>query len=219
MNHRCILFDLDNTLYPKSAGLMQAIGKRINLFMTERLGIDPNEVREKRDGFLKAFGTTLNGLRRGYSVDPDEFLAFVHDLPIGNYLQYEPALDRMLERLEVRKIVFTNADAQHARHVLSCLGITRHFESIIDIHLLEFLNKPDRRSYLKALEFACVQSGECVLVEDHLPNLIPAREMGMTTVMVGEGPAANGADHRIARITDLGELVNTWQSAVNNLIT
>lgn len=47
MNHRCILFDLDNTLYPKSAGLMQAIGKRMNLFMIERLGMDPSEVREK----------------------------------------------------------------------------------------------------------------------------------------------------------------------------
>jgi putative hydrolase of the HAD superfamily len=211
MNHRCILFDLDNTLYPKSVGLMQAIGKRMNLFMVERLGIHPDEVREKRDGFLKSFGTTLNGLRRQYSVDPDEFLAFVHDLPISCYLQYEPALDRMLERLELRKIVFTNADAQHARHVLSCLGITRHFESIIDIHLLEFVNKPDRRSYLKALEFVSAQSGECVLVEDHLPNIIPAREMGMTTVIVGEGRAVNGAHHHIARITDLGELVNSWK--------
>jgi putative hydrolase of the HAD superfamily len=210
MNHRCILFDLDNTLYPKSAGLMQAIGKRINLFMIERLGMDPNEVREKRDGFLKTFGTTLNGLRRRYSVDPDEFLEFVHDLPIGSYLQSDPALDRMLGRLEIRKMVFTNADAKHARRVLSCLGITRHFESIIDIHLLDFINKPDRRSYLKALEFASVQSGECVLVDDHLPNIIPAREMGMTTVMVEEGHAPNGAHHHIARITDLEGLVRGW---------
>ena len=211
MNHRCILFDLDNTLYPKSAGLMQAIGKRMNLFMVERLGIDPNEVRQKRDEFLMSFGTTLNGLRRRYSVDPDDFLAFVHAVPIGSYLRYEPTLDRMLGRLELRKIVFTNADAQHARRVLSCLGITRHFESIIDIHLLDFVNKPDRRSYLKALEFASVQSGECVLVEDHLPNIIPARAMGMTTVMVGEGHAVDGADHHIVRITDLEALVHSWQ--------
>lgn len=211
MIHRCILFDLDNTLYPKSAGVMQAIGKRMNLFMVERLGMDPNEVREKRDGFLKSFGTTLNGLRRCYSVDPDEFLDYVHDLPISRYLQLDSALDGMLERLEIRKIVFTNADAKHARRVLSCLGITRHFESIIDIHLLDFVNKPDRRSYLKALEFASVQPGECILVEDHLPNIIAARQMGMTTVMVGEEPSANSAHHHIARITDLGELVMHWQ--------
>ena len=60
----------------------------------------------------------------------------------------------MLERLELRKIIFTNADAKHARRVLSRLGIMRHFESIIDIHLLEFVNKPDRRAYLRALDFA-----------------------------------------------------------------
>ena len=35
---RCALFDLDNTLYPKSCGLMQEIGDRINLYMVERLG-------------------------------------------------------------------------------------------------------------------------------------------------------------------------------------
>lgn len=130
----------------------------------------------------------------------------MHDLPIASYLQFDPALDNMLERLETRKIVFTNADAPHARRVLSCLGITRHFESIIDIHLMEFVNKPDRRSYLKALEFASVQPRECVLVEDHLPNIIAAREMGITTVLVGEAPTANGAHHHISCITDLENL-------------
>jgi putative hydrolase of the HAD superfamily len=211
MKHRCVLFDLDNTLYPKSTGLMQAIGKRMNLFMTERLGIDAKEVSEKRDGFLKTFGTTLNALRRHYCVDPDEFLNFVHDLPIASYVQYEPALDQMLGRLELRKIVFTNADAQHARRVLSCLGITRHFESIVDIHTLEFVNKPDRRAYLKALDFVCAQAEECVLVEDHLPNIIPAGQIGMTTVIVGEDAGDGGAHHHIRRITELGELVGSWQ--------
>jgi putative hydrolase of the HAD superfamily len=201
------LFDLDNTLYPSSCGLMREIGNRINRYMIERLGVVPADVSKMRDDFLKAFGTTLNALRRYYAVDPDEFLDFVHDIPLVPFLQHEPALDQMLGRLELRKVIFTNADARHARRVLSRLGILRHFESIIDIHMLEFVNKPDRRAYLKALDFASVQAEECVLIEDSARNLAPAGRLGMTTVLVGEGTRTDGAHYHIARITDLENLL------------
>jgi putative hydrolase of the HAD superfamily len=205
---RCVFFDLDDTLYPESSGLMQAIGDRINRFMIERLDIDPAEVSKIRDGYLKSFGTTLNALRRYYPVDPDEYLDFVHDIPISQHLQYDPALDQMLERLKPDKIIFTNADAKHARRVLTRLGILRHFEAIIDIHMLDFCNKPDRRAYLKALDFASALPEECVLVEDSMANVLAAREVGMTTIMVGEGVHLRGAHHHIDRITDLENLLN-----------
>jgi putative hydrolase of the HAD superfamily len=200
---RCALFDLDNTLYPKSCGLWDEIGRRMNLYMVERLGMDPQEVSTKRQDLLKAFGTTLNALRRHYYVDPDEFLSFVHDIPLSRYIQYDPDLDRLLEKLQLRKIIFTNADAQHARRVLSRLGILRHFESIIDIHLLEFINKPDRRSYQRALEFASARPEECILIEDLVGNILPARRMGMTTVVVGHKESSDGAHYYIDRIIDL----------------
>ena len=206
---QCIFFDLDNTLYPRSCGLMRTIGERINLYMIERLGIQPADVSRMRDDFLRSFGTTLNALRRFYDVDPDEYLDFVHDIPISRYLQYEPELDQMLERMQTRKIVFTNADAKHARRVLSRLGILRHFESIIDIHLLDFVNKPARRAYFTALDFASVRPEVCLLVEDSLVNVIPAKELGMTTVLVGEETHSHGAHHHIGRITDLENIITS----------
>ncbi len=205
---RYILFDLDNTLYPQSSGLWEAIGDRINLYMMERLGMSPEEVSRKRDAFLAAFGTTLNALRHYYDVDPDEFLAFVHDLPLRNYIEYDADLDRMLERMSPRKVIFTNADAPHARRVLACLRITRHFERIIDIHALEFINKPDRRAYLKALEFISARPEECAIVEDSLVNIRPARSLGMLTVLVRNGSGAVGADHHIHRITELESVLS-----------
>ncbi len=208
---RCVFFDLDNTLYPESAGLMQAIGERMNRYMIERLNIEPAEVTGIRDDFLKKFGTTLNALRRFYTIDPDEFLDFVHDIPLHKHLQYEPALDQMLERLKLKKIVFTNADAKHARRVLTRLGILRHFEWIIDIHQIDFCNKPDRRAYFKAMDYVSVQPEECLLIEDSLVNAITARELGMITVLIGEGLHAHGAHHHIARITDLEALLGRLQ--------
>ena len=204
---RYVLCDLDNTLYPQSSGLWEAIGNRINLYMIERLGMHPAEVSRKRDDFLKAFGTTLNALRHYYGIDADEFLAFVHDLRLGNYLRYEPALDQMLERMPFAKVVFTNADASHARRVLARLGIARHFERIIDIHALEFINKPDRRAYLKALDYISARPEECVFVEDSMANILPARNMGMVTVFVRDGDADDGADYHIRRITELESIL------------
>jgi putative hydrolase of the HAD superfamily len=206
-NCRYALFDLDNTLYPQSCGLMKEIGNRINKFMIERLAIPPEQVSKIRDSYLKSHGTTLNALRRYFEVDPDEFLAFVHDIPIAEYIQYDPELDQLLGRLKIRKIVFTNADAPHARRVLSRLRIMHHFESILDIHFLEFVNKPHRRAYVKVLEEIAAKPDECILFEDSLVNLVTAKKLGMTTVMVGGSPRFNGAHHHIERITDFESLL------------
>lgn len=207
-NLRFVLFDLDNTLYPTSCGLWEEIGNRINLYMIERLGMDPLDVTKQRQEFLHAFGTTLNALRRYYPVDPNDFLDFVHDIPLDKYIQYDPELDGMLARMKLRKIIFTNADAKHARRVLSRLRIMRHFESIVDIHLLDFLNKPDPRSYAKALDFVEAQPEECILIEDSVSNIEAARKLGITTVMVGGMTGNDGADYQIESITQLEKLLS-----------
>jgi putative hydrolase of the HAD superfamily len=209
---RYALFDLDNTLYPASNGVMREIGRRMNQFMTERLGIPAEKVRDHRDALLSSHGTTLNGLRRSFAIDPDEFLAFVHDIPLERLLSKDDALDRMLTALPLRKVVFTNADAAHARRVLTRLGVIHHFESIIDIHLVEFCNKPDPRAYQKALAFIDARPEECVLLEDYPANIKTARAMGMTTVLVGgESDAENGdnenvADYAIASVVEFTEI-------------
>ncbi len=212
---RLVLFDLDNTLYPQSCGLWEEIGNRINLYMIERLGMNAQEVGKMRQDLLAAFGTTLNALRRYYPVDPSDFLDFVHNIPLDRYIQYDRELDHMLDRLNLRKIIFTNADAKHARRVLHRLRIMRHFESIIDIHLLEFLNKPDQRSYTKALALIQAQPEECLLIEDSAANIEGARKLGIRTVMVGGQPGSHGADYHIEKITDLGGIAD-FRFAISN---
>jgi putative hydrolase of the HAD superfamily len=200
---RYILFDLDNTLYPQDSGLWEAIGERINLYMIERVGIDPGEVAEKRDGYMRDFGTTLNALKQYHGVDPDDFLAFVHDLPLRDFLSYQSELDGMLERLLPDKVIFTNADEPHVRRVLAQLGIARHFSRIVDIYALGFINKPDPRAYVKVLELIAASAEDCLLVEDSPLNLLPAQKLGMTTVLIGDQQEGGDPSRRISRITDL----------------
>jgi putative hydrolase of the HAD superfamily len=200
---RHALFDLDNTLYPPSSGLWEAIGQRIGRFMVERVGIRPEEVRERRRNYLHAFGTTLSGLRQEFDVDPDDFLSFAHDLPLEKFLRHDLELDAMLDRLPMTKTVFTNADAAHARRVLEHLGVSRHFTHIVDIRALGWINKPDQRAYLRAMELISAWPEECLFADDAARNLVPARALGMLTVLVGGDGECEGADYQVPVVTKI----------------
>ncbi len=200
---RYALFDLDNTLYSADSGLWEAIGERINLYMTERMRLPPAEATAIRRRYLKAFGTTLNGLRLEYGVDAQDYLDFVHNLPLADYLRPQPALDAMLERLPLVKAIFTNADAPHVRRVLDQLGIRRHFTHIIDLLTLDFVNKPEPLAYRRALELLGADPTECLFVEDMARNLLPAHDLGMQTVLVGPASGEPGVDYVIPDILEL----------------
>jgi len=210
---RYVWFDLDDTLYPSTSGLWQAIGEKINRYMVERLGMDKDVVLARREHYFKTYGTTLNGLRRDFAVDTDDYLAFVHDLPLAEYIQPDPKLNEMLLRLPLAKIVFTNADLGHALRVLQRLGVTSHFERIVDIRAMEFVNKPNEGAYLRTLEMIGAKAQECVLVEDSPRNLHTARSLGMRTVLVQPAGEQDGADHHIESVlgieTVLAELLKT----------
>ena len=202
---RYILFDLDDTLYTPQCGLWAAIGARIDRYMVERLGLAPEATAAQRRHYLETYGTTLNGLRRDHHIDPHEFLQFVHDVPVTQYLAPNAELEAMLARLPQRKVIFTNADAPHARRILDCLDIDRHFVGIIDIHALEFINKPDQRAYERALALIGARPREALFVDDAVRNLRPAQALGLTTVLVrpGGGQRPEGVDFQIESILDL----------------
>ena len=50
---RCLLFDLDDTLYPQNNGVWEMIRVRINRYMTEVLGFSPEVVPPLRQRLWK----------------------------------------------------------------------------------------------------------------------------------------------------------------------
>ena len=57
-----VIFDLDETLYPRGAGLMQEIGVRILRYLIERMGFSPDQAEAKRMYYYRKYGTSLRGL-------------------------------------------------------------------------------------------------------------------------------------------------------------
>jgi putative hydrolase of the HAD superfamily len=197
-----ILFDLDETLYPRSTGVMEQIKRKILSYMIERLGLEPDVAEELRLSYLQRYGTSMRGLQIHHAIDADDFLTYVHNLPIEELIQPAPELDEMLGRLPQDKVVFTNASREHAERVLRRLGVRGHFQRILDVRDLEFRSKPNREAYRRACGLLGVRPEQCMLVEDRAQNIGPAKELGMTTVLV-DGADHESADHVIGAIEDL----------------
>jgi putative hydrolase of the HAD superfamily len=64
MTIRAMLFDLDNTLYPASSGVMQSIDQRIGEYVQQRLGLPEVEAAKIRHYYYTTYGTTLRGLQQ-----------------------------------------------------------------------------------------------------------------------------------------------------------
>ncbi|KAJ8899947.1 hypothetical protein K2173_019652 [Erythroxylum novogranatense] len=138
----CLLFDLDDTLYPLNSGIAAACGKNIKDYMVDKLGIDKSKLTELGSLLYKNYGTTMAGLRAiGYDFDYDEYHSFVHGrLPYDN-LKPDPVLRSLLLSLPIRKVIFTNADKIHALKALNKLGLEDCFEGIICFETLNPTHK------------------------------------------------------------------------------
>lgn len=206
MSIRYLIFDLDETLYARDAGVMQAIRQRIRRYIREHYGLAAEEADALAWHYHQVYGTSMRGLLLHNSLDADEFLAYVHDLPLDGMIAASPELDAMLAGLPLRKVIFTNASREHAERVLARLGIGHHFERIVDVTAVGYVSKPDPEAYRRCLELLGAEPGECVLIEDAARNLAPARGMGMMTVLV-DGDRQDAADFYVDTILELPAVV------------
>lgn len=214
MTFDVIFFDLDATLYPASNGLWPAIGARIDLYMQEHLGFRREQISQLRQKYYLEHGTTLCGLQKFYQVDAQHYLAYVHDVPLVDFIQPDPLLRRMLLSIPKRRWIFTNSDQAHARRVLDQLGILDCFEGLVDIFAQEPNCKPHPDAYALAMRLAGIKEAErCALLDDSDRNLQTAKDMGFFTVMIGNHGNHPAADRCLIDIHDLPSVVpELWQT-------
>ena len=191
------VFDLDNTLYPASASLFPQIDVRMRQFIAERLGLPLDQAFALQKRYYREFGTTLRGLMLVDRLEPDAFLAYVHDID-HTVLDLAPRLDAALAGLPGRKVIFTNGTESHAVKVLERLGVAARFEAIFDIAAAGYIPKPSPETYARMLARHTLAAAGTAMVEDLHRNLIPAARLGMTTVWVRQ------PDHPDAAL-DLGD--------------
>jgi putative hydrolase of the HAD superfamily len=187
-----LLIDLDDTLYPNSSGLWTALRGRIAGYMTERMGIPAAEADRLRRVYFETYGTALRGLEVNYPLDREDFLAYVHDVDLRQYIGHDPVLRAALQADPHRKFIFTNADTNHAHRVMAVLGVEDCFDGIIDTNAIYPHCKPQRPALERALVLAGENDPRCCALIDDLPHTVKAaREFGMLGILFGSGLAQN----------------------------
>lgn len=212
MSITALFFDLDNTLYPPDNGIWDSIGNRMNLFLQEQLNIPDDKVTSLRSLYYEKYGTTLRGLQINHGIDPDNFLAFVHDLPIEEMIQPDPELQAFLLDLPLHKYIFTNSNFEHAERVLKALELENCFDKIIDIRAMDYQCKPNFEAYQIALRITAESDPtKCIFLDDTSRNLRPAFELGFYTILVGTTKSSSVAYHSLMRPHDLQNIMpNLW---------
>jgi len=204
-----IFFDLDDTLYPTSTGLWHAIKERMNIYMRDRMGFDPAEIPSLREKYYLQYGTTLRGLQANHEIDVEDFLAFVHDLPLDEYIQPNPDLCEIIASLGTRNLVFTNADAAHARRVLKALELDDCFESIVDVNAVAPYCKPMPESFQIAMDMAGESDpARCVMIDDLPRTTQAAREAGLFSILFGRESPHPEADATLTDWHNLPAILN-----------
>ena len=188
---------------------MKAISDRISEYMSDHLGMDPQIVPRLRRQYWEEYGTTSRGLQLLHNIDVVDYMRYVHQIPLRDHIGPDPELDATLSALPQRKVVFTNASAEHARAVLQVVGVAAHFDEVYDAFFAENESKPSMGAYRRLLGVLGVSGSSCLMVEDAARNLRPAKSLGMITVLVDPpvGADLEGVDYVIDRVSDLGRVV------------
>lgn len=204
MPYSTLFFDLDGTLYENSSGVWELIGERIDQYMIKQVGIPKKDVAPLRQEYLESYGTTLRGLHIHHDVNPDDYLEYVHDIPLEEHLHPNGKLETLLDQLPQHKWIFTNASQEHAQRVLAALNLNSHFLGILDVKRMGYRGKPDTGVYTLALDLAGEpRPDQTVFIDDRAENLVPAKELGAHTVLVGTREPHPAADLSIPLVQDL----------------
>jgi putative hydrolase of the HAD superfamily len=186
MHTRCTwLFDLDNTLHDASPHIFPHINRSMTAYMSEHLRLSEAEAADLRAHYWRRYGATLHGLMRHHGTDPSHFLWHTHQFPdLARMVVAEAGLAAMLARLPGRKILFSNSPLHYAEAMLDILDIARCFDAVYAIERTRFRPKPSLAGLRLVLQKEAISAHRCVLVEDTLANLRPAKQLGLKTVWV-----------------------------------
>lgn len=243
--YECLLFDVDDTLYPLSSGLSAECTKNINEYMVNKLGIEESKVSELCAQLYRDYGTTMAGLCAiGYEYDHDDYHRFVHGRLPYEYLKPDPVLKSLLNSLPIRKVIFSNANEAHVAEVLGRLGLEDCFDDVICFESLNsnsqttdvpksfvigdnnnepvgllpktpIVCKPSENAFQQAFKMAKINPDKTLFFDDSLRNIQTAKLTGLTTVLVASSQRKNGADYALESIHNIKEALPELWESVN----
>ena len=179
-NIKNILFDCDGVLYSDLEGVFGQVSKKMTQYISNKLNVDLKEAKELQTNYFHKYNTSLNGLMIHHDIKPSEFLKYVHDIDLS-FMKKDLILRSELEKLNLKKFIFTNGSKDHANNVITHLGINDLFDGLFDIVDAEFSPKPAAKAFDLMVKKFKINPRETLYIEDIAKNLSIGKERGTIT--------------------------------------
>tara|TARA_B100001179_G_scaffold203909_1_gene166335 strand:+ start:515 stop:1177 length:663 start_codon:yes stop_codon:yes gene_type:complete len=180
-NIKNILFDCDGVLYQDLEAVFGQVSKKMTEYISSKLNVDLIKAKELQTNYFHKYNTSLNGLMIHHDIPPEEFLEYVHDIDLS-FMKKDKLLREELEKLNIKKFVFTNGSKEHVKNITEHLGIEDLFDGIFDIVDAEFHPKPEAKAFDLMVKKFNIEPKETIYIEDIAKNLSIAKARGSTTV-------------------------------------
>ena len=183
-----LLLDLDGVCYGKHNNyslekVFGQVSQKMTKFISERLKIDMREAKKLQTDYFYKYNTSLNGLMIHHDIPPEEFLKYVHTIDLS-FMKEDKIMRNELEKLDMEKFIFTNGSAEHAKNILSHLGVYDLFgrDKIFDIKDAGYVPKPEAKTFDLMVKKFGLNPKETIYIEDIAKNLSIGYERGCATV-------------------------------------
>jgi len=199
------IFDLDDTLHNASAHIFPVMNQTMTQYIMDHLELNEDDAHSLRKHYWRIYGATLKGLVRHHNTDPHHFLEETHQLEnLHEMVIQVKRLRHMLNSLEGRKLIFTNAPRSYALRVLNLMGIEDAFELVFSVESAKFHAKPSIRGFQQLLKSIKAKASDCIMLEDNLPALMTAKRLGMKTIWINKKlHKPNYVDYRLSTVLAL----------------
>lgn len=169
----------------------------------DTLSLDRTAANRVRHDYWRRHGTTLAGLMHHHDIEPDAYLARVHDIRL-DALSPDPALRSAIAALPGRRIVHTNGSAAHAARVLAARGLADAFDAVYGLEHAGYRSKPDHAAFAAIHARDRIDPATAVMIEDDPRNLEVPHRLGMATIHVADTPDPRPhVHHHTADLTTL----------------
>ena len=183
-----LLLDLDGVCYGKHNNysldkVFGQVSKNMTKFISDKLKIDMSAAKKLQTDYFYKYNTSLNGLMIHHDIPPQEFLKFVHTIDLS-FMKEDKIMRNELEQLDMKKFIFTNGSAEHAKNILTHLGVYDLFgrDKIFDIQDAGYVPKPEAKTFDLMIKKFGINPKETIYIEDIAKNLSIGYDRGCTTV-------------------------------------
>lgn len=208
-----IIFDNDGTLYKLPHQFKETVVWNMLSFLSKKLYLPMKKVEEERERLIQKYGveSTEYVFDREYNIDYDEFVNNTYlSLSLEDHgIWYDKRLITTLQDISQPKSILTNNPSEFAIRIQESLGVSQYFGYVIGSRELDHRLKPDKEAFKKSIEITGANPETTMFVDDVPKYHPPAKELGMTTVLVGTSSTEYKAfiDYEIEKLYELKHLI------------